>query len=227
MATRQTKKATKRPAAKKTTAKRTTAKRAARRPASKTAVPPEPTRRVGLMALSGKPATIVGDDVRVGQPAPHFTAQVGLWPGHDTWAEIDPLAATAGKVRILSAVPSLDTSTCDLETRRFNSEAAQLGGEVQVITVSTDLPVAQKRWCGAAGVEHVAAVSDHMAGEFGVKYGTLMAERRWLRRAVFVVDQAGVVRYADYMPQLSQQPDYEAVLAAARQLLSGVGGRLA
>jgi thiol peroxidase len=170
------------------------------------------------MDLGGKPATIVGDDVHVGQPAPAFTAQVGLWPGFDTWAEVEPLAVTAGKVRILASVPSLDTSTCDLETRRFNAEAAALGDAVQVITISADLPVAQKRWCGAAGVDRVAAVSDHMNVEFGVKYGVLMAERRWLRRAVFVVDQVGLLRYVAYMLKLSEQPDYEAVLAAARRL---------
>jgi thiol peroxidase len=173
------------------------------------------------MDLHGKPATIVGDDVQVGQKAPHFTAQVGLWLGYDTWTELDPLAATAGKVRILAAVPSLDTSTCDAETRRFNSEAATLGGGVVVITVSTDLPVAQKRWCAAAGVENVAAVSDHMAAEFGQKYGTLMAERRWLRRAVFVVDRDDVLRYVAYMPRLGDQPDYAAVWAVARQLVGG------
>src|SRR5205823_4672568 len=102
--------------------------------------------------------------------------------GKDLWTELDPLEASAGSVRILSAVPSLDTNTCDIETRRFNTEAAHLGPQIRIITISTDLPVAQKRWCGAAGVDRVAAVSDHMAVEFGIKYGTLMKERRWLRR---------------------------------------------
>jgi thiol peroxidase len=222
MAPKTPKKPTRRPAAAKTAARKSPA-RASKSPAparrvAPAAPPGEPTRRVGLMELGGKPATIVGDDVQVGQPAPTFTAQVGLWPGFDTWAEVEPLAVTAGKVRILAAVPSLDTSTCDLETRRFNTEAAGLGASVQVITISTDLPVAQKRWCGAAGVDRVAAVSDHMHVEFGTKYGVLMAERRWLRRAVFVVDPAGVLRYVAYLPRLSEQPDYEAVLAIARQL---------
>jgi thiol peroxidase len=180
---------------------------------------PAPSERVGLMELSGRPATIVGDDVRVGQPAPHFTAQVGQWPGRELWSEVDPLEATAGSVRILSAVPSLDTNTCDIETRRFNVEAAKLGAGVHIITISADLPVAQKRWCGAAGVDRVYLVSDHMTGEFGVKYGALMKERRWLRRAVFVVDQNAIIRYVAYMPRLGDQPDYEAVLAAARGLL--------
>jgi thiol peroxidase len=182
-----------------------------------------PTERVGLMDLSGRPATIIGDDVHVGQAAPHFTAQVDAWPGHDLWSELDPLAVTAGSVRILAAVPSLDTNTCDIETRRFNSEAAQLGPEVHIITISADLPVAQKRWVGAAGVDRAYAVSDHMAVDFGVKYGALMKERRWLRRAVFVVDQADVIRYAAYMPKLGDQPDYDQVLAAASGLLAKGG----
>jgi thioredoxin-dependent peroxiredoxin len=198
---------------------RTAAKRPAR--AREAAVPSAPAvrERVGLMELSGKPATIVGDDVAVGQRAPEFTAQVGVWPGKDLWQTVAPLAETAGQVRILAAVPSLDTNTCNLETRRFNEEAAALADDIVIITVSTDLPVAQKRWCGAAGVERVRVVSDHMATEFGERYGTLMKERRWLRRAVFVVDREGALRYAAYMPKLGDEPDYPAVLAAAREAL--------
>jgi thiol peroxidase len=178
-----------------------------------------PTERFGLIQVGGKPATVIGDDVVPGQTAPRFRAQVGLWPGQDLWAEIDPLEATAGLVRILAPVPSLDTSTCDTEMRRFNLEAAGLGDAVRVITISTDLPVAQKRWCGGAGVEQVYAVSDHMAGDFGLKYGTLIKERRWLRRAVFVVDQDDIVRYAAYMAKLGDQPNYEEVIALALELV--------
>ena len=192
--------------------------------ASSTQSAATPTERVGLMELSGRPATIVGDDVVVGQAAPHFTAQVGSWPGHDLWVELDPLAATAGSVRILAAVPSLDTSTCDAETKRFNAIAAELGREVHIITISTDLPVAQKRWCGASGVDRVYAVSDHMALDFGLKYGAVMKERRWLRRCVFVVDQHDVLRYVAYMPKLGDQPDYDQVLAVARGLVTGAAG---
>jgi thiol peroxidase len=185
----------------------------------KAVAPKAPPERAGVIEVGGKPATVVGDDVAVGQKAPHFKAQVGSWLGLDTWSEVDPLEATRGQVRVLSAVPSLDTAVCDRETRRFNVEAAALSETVRIITLSTDLPVAQKRWCGAAGVERVAVVSDHMAAEFGVKYGTLIKERRWLRRAVFVVDQNDVLRYVAYMPKLGDEPDYEAVLAAVGQLL--------
>jgi thiol peroxidase len=173
-----------------------------------------------LIELGGKPATVIGPDVKVGQKAPRFKAQVGVWAGMDIWAEVDPLEATRGKVRILAAMPSLDTSVCDAETRRFNEAAASMGDDIRVIAVTTDLPIAQKRWCGAAGVGRVAAVSDHMATEFGVKYGTLIEERRWLRRAVFVVDQQDVVRYVAYLPRLGDQPNYDEVLAAATRLVT-------
>jgi thioredoxin-dependent peroxiredoxin len=179
-----------------------------------------PTERAGIIEVGGKPATVVGDDVHVGQAAPHFKAHVGSWTGLDTWAEVDPLEATKGLVRVLAAVPSLDTQVCDLETRRFNTEAASLSDAVRIITLSTDLPVAQKRWCGAAGVERVVVVSDHMATEFALKYGALIKERRWLRRSVFVVDQHDVLRYVAYMTKSGDQPDYEAVLAVVRQLLA-------
>jgi thiol peroxidase len=189
-------------------------KAAARRPA----VPAAPQERPGLIEVSGKPATVIGPDINVGQRAPHFAAQVGFWAGQDLWANIDPLEATAGKVRILTPLPSLDTSTCDAETRRFNQAAAGLGENIQVIVISTDLPVAQKRWCGNAGVDRVYTVSDHLDASFGAQYGTLIKERRWHRRAVFVVDQQGVVQYAAYMPKLGDQPNYEEVLATAKRL---------
>jgi thiol peroxidase len=218
--------AAKKTAAKKTSAalKRTTARRASRSAPPLPATPAQPSERAGLMELSGRPATIVGEDVVVGQTAPGFTSQVGYWPGKDLWQDVEPLAETAGNVRILAAVPSLDTNTCNVETRRFNEEAAALSDDIVIITLSMDLPVAQKRWCGAAGVERVRVVSDHMAAEFGERYGTLMKERRWLRRAVFVVDMAGTVRYAAYMPKLGEEPDYAAVLAAARAALDMQAG---
>ena len=228
MATKKTAKAARKSPAKKAAAKKTratarkqtTARRSPRAAAKKTAASPAPLERVGLMAFSdGSQATIVGPDVKVGQTAPAFSAQVGAWDGLNLWQAVAPLAATAGKVRILAAVPSLDTATCNLETRRFNEEAAGLADDIVIITISADLPPAQKRWCGAAGVERVRVVSDHMAMEFGERYGALMKERRWLRRAVFVVDRDDRVVYAAYMPKLGDEPDYAAVLAAARQAL--------
>lgn len=170
-----------------------------------------PIEREGLMEVGGKPATIIGRDVSLGQPAPEFqvTAQ--------DWSAFRGIEDTLGKVRIIASVPSLDTSTCDRETRRFNQEASALSEEIVILVISMDLPYAQKRWCGAAGVDRVEVLSDHKEASFGEKYGVLIKERRILRRAVFVVDRDGQVVYADYMPAFGDEPDYEAVLAAARE----------
>jgi thioredoxin-dependent peroxiredoxin len=224
MATKKAAKTTRKPGPRKTAAKKTrtaTRKQAASKKAPARA--PALQERFGLMSLGGQPATIVGADVKVGQTAPAFSAQVGAWAGMELWQDVAPLAATAGKVRILAPVPSLDTNTCNIETRRFNEEAAALSDDIVIITISADLPPAQKRWCGAAGVERVRVVSDHMAMAFGERYGTLMKERRWLRRAVFVVDRDDRIVYADYMPKTSDEPNYAAVLEAARQALGTNG----
>jgi thiol peroxidase len=169
--------------------------------------------RFGLIKVGGKEATVVGDDLRVGDVAPEFTAQA------QDWSLKRGLADTAGKVRIMAAVPSLDTEVCDRETRRFNQEAAALGKDIVIEVISTDLPYAQKRWCGAAGVDQVMTLSDHMNAEFAEKYGVLIKERRILRRAVFVVDKGNKVVYAAYMPALGDEPDYPQVLEAAKKAL--------
>jgi thiol peroxidase len=172
------------------------------------------TERNGLIEVGGKNATVIGDDIEVGQTAPDFTVHAL------DWSIVRGLADTKGKVRIIAAVPSLDTGTCDRETRRFNQEAANLDEDIVIIVISTDLPYAQKRWCGAAGVDQVMVLSDHQTAEFGEKYGCLIKERRILRRAVFVVDRQDKVRYAAYMPVLGVEPDYEKVLEAARAALT-------
>ena len=171
------------------------------------------TKRKGLIQVGGKDATVIGDDVKVGKKAPNFTAF------KTDWTPIKALKETKGKVRIIAAVPSLDTEVCDRETRRFNVEAAALGADVVIYAISTDLPYAQKRWCGAAGIDQVVTISDSYKVEFGKKYGCLIEERRTLRRAVFVIDRKGTIVYADYMPALSNEPKYEEVLAAAKQAL--------
>lgn len=169
--------------------------------------------RTGLLELGGKDAVIVGPDIEVGQKAPGFTLL------DQDWSFVDVLPATKGKVRIVAAVPSLETSVCDTETRRFNEEAAALDDDIVVITISADLPYTQKRWCGAAGIDHVMVLSDSHDAEFGEKYGCLIKERRILRRAVFVIDRQDNVVYAAYMPALGEQPEYDEVLAAAKQAL--------
>ena len=171
------------------------------------------TKRKGLIQVGGKDATVIGDDKKVGQKAPDFAVF------KTDWSSIKALKETRGKVRIIAAVPSLDTDVCDRETRRFNQEAAALSQDIVIFAVSTDLPYAQKRWCGAAGVDQVLTVSDSGKADFGRKYACLIEERRILRRAVFVVDRKGIVAYVDYMAALGNEPKYDDVLAAARQAL--------
>ena len=169
--------------------------------------------RNDFFKLGDQFATIIGDDVKVGEMAPEFTSVV------TGWGTVNPLQESKGKVIILSAVPSLDTETCDRETRRFNEEAAKLDEDIVIYTISTDFPFAQKRWCGAAGVDRVKLVSDVINAEFGEKYGLLIKERRYFRRAVFIVDRMGKLTYVAYMPQLSVQPNYDEVIEAAKAAL--------
>lgn len=171
------------------------------------------TERKGLIKFAGVEQTVVGEDLKVGQKAPEFSIQ------KIDWSLTKALKDTKGKVRIIASVPSLDTPVCDRETRRFNEEAAKLSKDVVVFVVSMDLPVAQKRWCGAAGVDQLLMVSDAARADFGKKYGTLMKAVRLLRRAVFVVNKKGVVTYVDYMPANGDEPRYDEVLDAARKAL--------
>jgi len=172
------------------------------------------TERFGLIKVGGRDATILGDDLQVGGVAPEFTVHAL------DWSLVRGLADTKGKVRVIAAVSSLDTDVCDRETRRFNVEAAALDKDIVIQVLSTDLPYAQKRWCGAAGVEQVMVLSDHQSAEFGEKYGVLIKERRILRRAVFVVGRDDKLVYVAYMPILGNEPNYEEVLEAAKKALS-------
>jgi thiol peroxidase len=167
--------------------------------------------RSGLITIHGNPLTLVGDEVKVGDKAPEFEALDN---------ELNPVAlsAFAGKVVVLASVPSLDTPVCDVETRRFNEEAGKLGDDVKVLTLSMDLPFAQKRWCGAAGVEHVQTLSDHRDAAFGRAYGVLIKELRLLARAIFVVDREGTVRYVQLVEEVTDEPDCEEALGAVRGL---------
>ncbi len=171
------------------------------------------TVRTDVFKLGDEFATLLGDEVRVGEMAPEFTAVV---PG---WGKVKPLQEAKGKVIILAAVPSLDTDICDRETRRFNQEAAGLSDDIVIYTISTDTPMAQKRWCGAAGIDKVKVVSDVVDTEFGLKYGVLIKERHYLRRSVFIVDRQGRLVYVKYLPTLGNEPDYDDVIQAAREAL--------
>ncbi|WP_291325198.1 thiol peroxidase [Desulfovibrio sp. UCD-KL4C] len=168
--------------------------------------------RTGVITFQGNPLTLIGAEVKVGGKAPDFSVtDNGLAP--------KTLADYKGKVLILSAVPSLDTPVCDMETRRFNNEAAKLGDDVAILTLSMDLPFAQARWCGAAGVEAVKTLSDHKDASFGEGYGALIKELRLLTRAVFVVGKDGVVKYVQYLKEITEEPDYDAALEAAKKLV--------
>jgi len=168
--------------------------------------------RTGAATLHGNPMTLVGPEISVGQPAPDVELVA-----NDLSAT--QLASFKGKVCIVTSVPSLDTPVCDTETRRFNEEAARLGDDVVVLAISTDLPFAQTRWCGAAGVKNVLTLSDHRETVFGTSYGVLIKELRLLARAVFVVDKEGVVRYTELVKEVADEPNYDAALAAAKGLL--------
>jgi thiol peroxidase len=168
--------------------------------------------RSGIITFKGNPFTLLGPELKVGDKAPDFAVvDNGLAPVS--------LASSAGKIRIISSVPSLDTPVCDSETRRFNQEAAGLPGDVVVLTISLDLPFAQKRWCGAAGIDKVTTLSDYRDRSFGLNYGVLIKELLLLTRAIFVVDGQGVVRYIQIVPEVTSEPDYAAVMAAAKALL--------
>src|SRR6266702_8215349 len=165
--------------------------------------------KTGIITFKGNPMTLLGADLKVGDAAPDFAVvDNGLAPV--------TLSSYAGKVRIISAVPSLDTPVCDTETRRFNQEAASLPGNAVVLTVSLDLPFAQKRWCGAAGIDRVVTLSDYQERSFALAYGVLIKELKLLSRSIFVVDEANVIRYIQHVAEVTHEPDYDAVLAAVR-----------
>lgn len=168
-----------------------------------------PTERPGAVTIKGNPLTVLGEPIQVGDKAPDFTLVA------NDMSSVT-LADTAGKTRLISVVPSLDTGICDAQTRRFNEEAAGLGDDVAVITVSAEHPFNQKRWCGAAGIDKIQVVSDHMDMSFGEAYGLAIKEWRLNQRAIIVVDGEGNVVYTEYVPEIAQFPDFDAALAAVR-----------
>ncbi|MGZ8432723.1 MAG: thiol peroxidase [Candidatus Deferrimicrobiaceae bacterium] len=167
--------------------------------------------RKGVITSRGNPLTLLGPEIKVGDKAPDFRVV-------DTGMAPVTLADFKGKVKIISAVGSLDTQTCDTETRRFNQEAAKLPGNVVVLTVSLDLPFAQKRWCAAAGIDKVKVLSDYQDRSFASAYGVLIKESKLLSRSIFVVDGTDTVRYVQRVKDVSQEPDYAPVLAAVKNL---------
>jgi thiol peroxidase len=168
--------------------------------------------RPAAVTLKGSPLTLIGPELKLGDKAPGFTCV-------DTSLKPVSLAETGNSVRIFSVVPSLDTPVCDAQTRRFNEEAAKLPG-VEIIAISMDLPFAQKRWCGAFGIDRVKMLSDHRDGSFGASYGTLIKELRLESRAIFVLDRDGVIRHVQYVKEVTDFPDYDSALKVARSLVA-------
>jgi thiol peroxidase len=166
--------------------------------------------RPGGATFKGNPLTLVGPELRPGDKAPDFEVV-------DKTMSVVDLVKTSGDVRIFSVVPSLDTPVCDMQTKRFNEEAAKLPG-IKMYTVSMDLPFAQARWCGAFGVDNVTMLSDHRNGSFGANYGTLIKEWRIESRAIFVVDRDNTIRHVEYVKEVADHPDYEAALQTAINL---------
>ncbi|MEO3944193.1 thiol peroxidase [Gorillibacterium sp. CAU 1737] len=168
--------------------------------------------RTGVAALKGNPLTLIGPKLEAGGQAPDFTVSKNL-------LESASLQDFSGKIKLISVVPSLDTGVCDAQTRRFNQEAAKLGEDVVILTISTDLPPAQARWCGAAGVDQVVVLSDHKDVSFGTAYGVLIKELRLLMRSIFVLDKENKLHYVEYLSEMSEHPDYDKAIAAVRELL--------
>jgi len=166
----------------------------------------------GVVTMKGKPLTLAGSRPAVGAAAPEFTAL-------DNNLGIVKLSDFRGKVVLIASVPSLDTGVCDRETRQFNQAAAKLGDTVRILTLSVDLPFAQQRWCGAAGIENLQTLSDHKDVAFGQAYGVLIEELRLLARSVWVIDAEGTIRYVELVKEIASEPNYDAALEAVAELV--------
>ncbi|MCA9905720.1 MAG: thiol peroxidase [Anaerolineae bacterium] len=164
------------------------------------------------MDVAGNELTVQGEMLQVGQPAPDFTLTANNW-------QAKTLADYTGKIKIISIVPSLDTRVCATQTRRFNQEASNLSDDTVVLTVSADLPYAQRRWCAAEGIDRVETLSDHKTMNFSTAFGVNVVDLRICQRSVFVLDRENIVRHAEYVYMMGDEPDYEAALAAARALV--------
>ena len=165
------------------------------------------------ITMHGRTMTLIGDELKPGMPAPDFKVIDN---------DMLPMKFSRtyhGKITVISVVPSLDTPICDLQTRRFNTEAEALDPDINIITISMDLPFAQKRWCGAAGVKRLRTFSDYQKAAFGKSYGVLIKELRLLARAVFIVDKDGLVKYAQLGPEVAKEPNYEEVMTALKALI--------
>jgi len=167
--------------------------------------------RTGIITFKGNPMTLYGPGLKVGDPAPYF---------HVVDNALQPVTRddAKGKVQLITAVPSIDTPVCDTMSRKFNEEAAKLPNSVVVYTISLDLPFAQKRWCGAAGIDKIKLLSDYQDRSFGLNYGVLIRELKLLARSVFVLDRDEKIAFMEIVREVTAEPDYAAALAAAKKL---------
>jgi thiol peroxidase len=168
--------------------------------------------RSAAVSIHGNPLSLVGKELSIGDPAPDAELL-------DNSSNPVKISSFQGKVCVILSVPSLDTPVCDMETRRFNEAAGKLGSDVVILTVSMDLPFAQKRWCGAAGVERVITLSDHRDASFGKAFGVLIKELRLLARSIFILDRNSIIQYIQNVKELSQEPDYDAVIKAVQKIV--------
>lgn len=168
--------------------------------------------RTGVATLKGNPITLIGPELKSGDQAPDFSLNKSL-------TEVVSLQDYAGKVKLVSVVPSIDTGVCDAQTRRFNEAAAALGDNVVVLTVSVDTPFAQARWCAAAGIDKVVMLSDYKDNSFGEAYGVLIKELALDMRSIFVLDENNTIKYVEYLGEMTEHPNYEAAIEAAKALV--------
>ena len=168
--------------------------------------------RTGVVTLKGNPLTLIGSEIKVGDQAPDFSSLKGLG-APVTLADMD------GKVKVFNVIISVDTPVCDVQTKKFNEEAANLGDDVEILTLSMDLPFALGRYCAAEGIDKVKTASDYKDASFGEAYGVLIKEHRLLARAIFVVDKDNVVRHVEYVPEVASEPNYEPAIAAVKESL--------
>jgi thioredoxin-dependent peroxiredoxin len=167
--------------------------------------------RTGAITLKGSPTDLAGPELKIGDAAPDFLLQ------NNALENVTP-STFSGKTLVIATIPSLDTPVCHVETKRFNEQAGKMAN-TQVLVVSTDLPFGQKRWCGAEGVEDVVTLSAHRSSEFGETYGVLITGGPFdqcLARAIFVVNDAGILTHVEYVKEVAEHPDYDAALAAAQ-----------
>ncbi len=168
-------------------------------------------KRPNVVKFAGNPMTLLGKEIKVGDTALDFTA---LTPSLETLS----LSDTKGQVRVISVVPSVDTSVCDMQTRWFNEEAAKIEN-LTVLSISVDLPFALKKYCATKGIENIKVLSDHKELDFGLKYGFVIEELRLLARGIVIIDQNDIVRHVEYVPNVSDHPDYDKVLSVIKEYI--------